>query len=113
MNSETAAQAATAAQPQLENPTVDIKKLIDWVNKKKETNRKSSRNYYEKNYKIAETMTEEQKLAISEKIKKRQEYFKLKYNENKELYKARVKEARTKAKLQREEQEATQAVANN
>lgn len=67
--------------------TVD---LINWVSKKQNQYKTASAKYYNKNFTIRDDMTPEEKLKVTENIKKRQEYYKRKYEADKEKYKQRV-----------------------
>lgn len=64
--------------------------LINWANKKQNQYKTASAKYYNKNFTIRDDMTPDEKLKVAENIKKRQEYYKRKYEAEKEKYKQRV-----------------------
>ena len=64
--------------------------LINWATKKQNQYKTASAKYYNKNFTIRDDMTPEEKQKVAENIKKRQEYYKRKYEADKEKYKQRV-----------------------
>ena len=64
--------------------------LINWATKKQNQYKTASVKYYNKNFTIRDDMTPEEKQKVAENIKKRQEYYKRKYEVDKEKYKQRV-----------------------
>jgi hypothetical protein len=77
-----------------------ITDLINWANKKQTQYKTASAKYYNKNFAIRDDMTLEEKQKVAENIKKRQEYYKRKYEANKEEYKQRVANQRAMKKAQ-------------
>jgi alcohol dehydrogenase YqhD (iron-dependent ADH family) len=77
----------------------EVQQMVDWINKKRLTNRNSSKKYYERNFKLSDNMTEEQKQIVNDNIKKRREYFHSKYMANRTAVIERVKQSRARAKL--------------
>jgi len=85
-----------------------ITDLINWASKKQTQYKTASAKYYNKNFAIRDDMTPEEKLKVTENIKKRQEYYKRKYEANKEEYKQRVANQRAMKKaLQTNQQQTT------
>jgi len=84
-----------------------ITDLINWANKKQTQYNTASAKYYNKNFAIRDDMTLEEKQRVAENIKKRQEYYKRKYEANKEEYKQRVANQRATKKGQQPTQPQT------
>jgi len=73
--------------------------LINWATKKQNQYKTASAKYYNKNYMIRDDMTPEEKQKVSDNIKKRQEYYKRRYEANKDIYKQRVIAQRAAKKM--------------
>lgn len=72
--------------------------LVNWAGKKQKQYKTASAKYYNKNFALRDDMTPEEKQKVAENIKKRQEYYKRKYEANKEEYKQRVANQRAMKK---------------
>lgn len=77
-----------------------IADLVNWANKKQSQYKTASAKYYNKNFTVRDDMTPEEKQKVAENIKKRQEYYKRKYETDKEAYKQRVAAQRALKKTQ-------------
>ncbi len=64
--------------------------LISWATKKQNQYKTASAKYYNKNFTVRDDMTPDEKQKIADNIKKRQEYYKRKYEADKEKYKQRA-----------------------
>jgi len=76
--------------------------LLSLHKKRQTTYRTASKKYYNKNYKIDDSLSQEEKDAIEKKIKERREKYKAKYQANKDKYKEYNKQYRAKKKAEKE-----------
>lgn len=83
---------------------------MEALKKIREQQRKASNKYYNKNYKITETITPEEKQALEDNIKARQAYYKQKYQAEKDMYKERNRLYREKKKIEKEQQQLQQLI---
>jgi hypothetical protein len=86
--------------------------LVNWAGKKQTQYKTASSKYYNKNFTLRDDMTPEEKQKVAENIKKRQEYYKRKYEANKEEYKQRVANQRALKKSQNTTQQQIAPTGN-
>ena len=96
--------ATDLSQLPLEKLVKSYSELKNYVDKRKETCRASSRKYYNKKFKLSETPTEDELKKNKEALEKRDARQKTYYEKNKEKILARQKKYRERKKAEKEKE---------